>query len=86
MIQIYLLGINIFGFLLMYIDKQRAINKKYRISEKNLFTVAIIGGSVGSIAGMQCFRHKTKKPKFVQGMPLILATQIVLAILIFRMM
>ena len=75
---VYIIVINITGFLVMGIDKQKAIKNKWRIKEKTLFTLAIIGGSVGSILGMFCFRHKTKHYSFVIGMPLILTLQIIL--------
>jgi len=74
---IYLLIMNIWGFLSMYVDKQKAIKGKYRIPEKVLFLVAIFGGSVGSILGMQICRHKTKHWYFVVFMPLILILHII---------
>ena len=74
----YLIIINIAGIMSMYIDKKRAIKKKWRIPEKTLFLFAILGGSVGSIAGMHLFRHKTNHWYFVIGMPFILNIQIVL--------
>jgi uncharacterized membrane protein YsdA (DUF1294 family) len=55
----------------MFSDKRKAIKDKYRIPEKKLFRWAILGGSIGSILGMQMFRHKTRHPIFVVGMPLI---------------
>ncbi len=78
----YLVIINIVGFLSMYIDKKKAIKNSYRIREKTLFLFAILGGSVGSIVGMQKFRHKTKHWYFVVGMPFILIIQIALFILV----
>ena len=48
----YLIFINIVGILSMYLDKYFAKNNMYRISEKNLFIIAFIGGSIGSIIGM----------------------------------
>ncbi len=80
---IYLLIINLIGFLSMFIDKQKAKKHKWRIPEKMLFLYAILGGSIGSIAGMQIFRHKTKHMYFVIGMPAILVVQIVLGIYLF---
>ena len=74
----YLIIINIAGIMSMYIDKKRAIKKKWRIPEKTLFFFAILGGSVGSIAGLHLFRLKTKHWYFVIGMPFILIIQIVL--------
>ena len=79
---VYLLIINAVGFVLMLVDKVKAKKNLWRIPEATLFLVAAIGGSVGSILGMYTFRHKTKHIKFIVGMPLILAAQIVIAILI----
>ena len=76
----YLIFRNIVGLLSMYLDKYFAINNMYRISEKNLFFIAIIGGSIGSIIGMYQFRHKTKHKQFTTGLPFIIFTQIVILI------
>ena len=75
----YLLVINIVAFAMMGIDKAKARRKEWRIPEANLFLSAILGGSIGAIAGMQHFRHKTKHWYFVVGMPAILILQIVAA-------
>jgi len=74
---IYLIVINIIGLFSMYIDKRKAIKKKYRIPEKTLFGIAIIGGSLGSYIGMRMFRHKTRHWYFAYGIPLIYAIQII---------
>jgi len=74
----YLLIVNIVGFAMMGIDKKRAIRGAWRIPEASLFLAAIIGGSVGSILGMNLFRHKTKHWYFKYGMPAILILQIAL--------
>ena len=78
----YLLIINAIAFFLMLADKQKAKKKKWRIPEATLIGVAVIGGSIGALAGMYTFRHKTKHPKFTIGVPVILALQIVLAVVI----
>lgn len=75
----YLILVNLVAFFLMGIDKKKARTGAWRISEKTLFLSAILGGSIGAIAGMQLFRHKTKHRSFVFGMPAILIVQIVLA-------
>ena len=80
---VYLLIINAVGFILMLVDKVKAKKNLWRIPEATLFLTAIIGGSIGSILGMYTFRHKTKHIKFIVGMPLILAAQIVIAVLIY---
>lgn len=79
-ILIYLIVINIIAFAMMGIDKSKAIKRRWRIPEKSLFLSAVLGGSIGAIAGMQLFRHKTKHTKFVIGMPAILILQIVIIV------
>lgn len=81
-VLIYFFIINIAGFLTMYSDKKRAVRHSWRISEKSLFIVAFIGGSIGSLLGMYIFRHKTKHWYFVFFMPLILIFQLIIAFLI----
>ena len=74
----YLIFINTVGILSMYLDKYFAKNNMYRISEKNLFIIATLGGSIGSIIGMYKFRHKTKHKQFTIGLPLILFIQVII--------
>ena len=81
---IYLIGINLAGFIIMGVDKKRAIRGAWRISEASLFFTAFLGGSLGCILGMQHFRHKTKHWYFKYGMPTILMVQILLFVLLFR--
>ncbi|MFF5994358.1 DUF1294 domain-containing protein [Lysinibacillus sp. KU-BSD001] len=63
-------------FVLMYNDKQKAIKKEWRIAEKTLLTIAILGGAIGGVLGMYLFRHKTKHNTFAFGFPLLAAIQI----------
>ena len=79
---VYLLLVNAAGFLLMLVDKIKARKNLWRIPEATLMGVAAIGGSIGAIAGMNLFRHKTKHAKFYIGLPVILALQIVAVICI----
>lgn len=76
---LYLLIVNAVGFLIMLADKRKAQKKLWRIPEATLLTVALIGGSIGSLAGMRVFHHKTRKPKFYIGIPAILVLQLALA-------
>lgn len=80
----YVLLVNVLGFALMGIDKSRARRGAWRISEASLFLTAVVGGSIGCIAGMQVFRHKTKHRYFKYGMPVILVVQIVGISLLFQ--
>ena len=81
-ITTYLIIVNALGFLLMLMDKLRAKRGAWRIPESTLMTVALVGGSIGAIAGMYLVRHKTRHPKFFIGLPVILTLQIA-AILVF---
>ena len=81
---IYLVIINILTFFIMGIDKRKAKLGKWRIKEYTLFLFALFGGSIGAIAGMYTFRHKTKKARFFIGFPLILILEILLGILIYN--
>ena len=78
----YLLGVNLVTFLVYGIDKMAAKLQKWRISEKFLLSMALIGGSAGALLGMQSLRHKTKKAKFYIGVPVILLLQCTLLIYI----
>ena len=77
---IYLLIINIIAFLAMFIDKKKAKKGKWRIKEATLLILALIGGSIGAIIGMYTFHHKTQKPRFYIGIPVIILIQILLII------
>ena len=76
----YFVAINIIGFLIMFIDKQKAKRGAWRIPEKTLFIITALGGGIGTIAGMYAFRHKTQKLQFVIGLPFITILEIILAI------
>jgi Predicted membrane protein len=65
----YLLLMNLIGFVLMGIDKKKAVRKAWRIPEKTLLLAAFLGGGIGSFLGMYLFRHKTKHLKFVLLLP-----------------
>ena len=73
----YLLVVNIISFILYGVDKSRAKNREWRISEKALLGIAAVGGSVGAIIGMTLFHHKTRHWYFLFGMPAILLLQII---------
>lgn len=84
LILLYLLIVNAIAFLLMLADKQKARKKLWRIPESTLLLSAAIGGSIGCLAGMYKFRHKTKHLKFTLGVPAILAAQIASVLLLMR--
>ncbi len=82
-LPVYLILINAAGFLSMLADKQKAKKNRWRIPERTLLLLAALGGSLGSLAGMYCFHHKTKHRKFVLGIPAILLAQLAAAIWIW---
>ncbi len=73
----YLIAVNLVVFTLMGLDKSKARRGKRRIPEKVLFLFAVIGGSIGAIAGMFAVRHKTKHLSFVLGLPAILLLHLI---------
>ena len=77
-LSLYLIIINAAGFVLMLVDKYKAQKNLWRIPEKTLMTVAAIGGSLGCLAGMYAFHHKTRHPKFTIGIPAIMLAQLAL--------
>lgn len=81
---IWLIIINILTFAVFGIDKKKAIDGKFRISELTLFVLSILGGSLGGLAAMYTFHHKTKKWYFKFGIPLILIAQVFLIIFIAK--
>lgn len=82
LIIIYLAVINFISFVFMGVDKHKARKRAWRIPESTLFVLALIGGSIGSIAGMHLFHHKTRHWYFLYGMPAILIIQILLVIVL----
>lgn len=81
-LSLYLLIVNAVGLALMHIDKKKAQLGRWRIRESTLITVALVGGSVGTLMGMKLFRHKTKHLKFSLGVPVILVLQVMCAVIL----
>ena len=80
----YLIVINIVTFLVYGIDKWKAKQGNWHISEAALLLFAVVGGSIGALLGMQVWHHKTMHKKFKYGLPLILLAQIALIYLIIQ--
>ncbi len=78
----YIIIVNILSFCLYGIDKSAAIKQKQRIPNRVLLLMAIIGGSLGALAGMYTFRHKTKKWYYTITVPVLLVIQIAAAVLL----
>lgn len=80
---IYLLTINFITFITYGIDKRKAIKNKWRIKEATLLGLSFIGGSIGALMGMIIFHHKTKKPRFKFGVPVMLIFHLVILFFMF---
>lgn len=78
----YLIIINIVSAITTIYDKYSAIKHKWRVSEKALLLLSILGGSVSMLFTMNLIRHKTKKPLFMIGIPVIVILQLALLYLI----
>ena len=79
-IMIYLFVMNLLTFAVFGADKYKARKKKFRVPEKTLLLLAVIGGSAGALAGMYIFHHKTRKWYFRIGVPCIFAAQVLLMV------
>lgn len=80
---VWLAAINLLTFIVYGADKRRARKGKWRVPEKTLFLLPLLGGSIGALLGMRVFHHKTKHWYFVWGIPAILLAQIALAVWIY---
>lgn len=80
---VWLAVINLLTFIVYGADKRRARKGKWRVPEKTLFLLPLMGGSIGALLGMRVFHHKTKHWYFVWGIPAILLAQIALAVWIY---
>jgi len=80
---LYLGTASLTAFFLFGLDKRRALRGKWRISERTLLLVTLLGGSAGALLAMLLFRHKIRKPKFYLGVPACLLLHI--ALLLFKL-
>lgn len=82
-LMLYLIVINLLSFYLMAKDKKAAIQHRWRVPEKVLFFVTLIGGSVGGLAGMIHYHHKNRKWYFLFGYSIIFALHLFLFLKLF---
>ena len=83
-VAIYFLAINIVLFVVMGVDKYRAIRRRWRIPEATLFILALVGGACGGTVGMYSFRHKTKHWYFAVFFPLLALAQLSLYFFVYK--
>ncbi len=76
MLELYFIIVNVLAFGLCGIDKRRAKRQEWRVKERTFIFLITIGGAIGFYFGMIIFRHKTRKPLFRFGVPLMIITQV----------
>ena len=74
-VGIYLVCVSLWAIGLTFYDKRAARRGSWRIKERTLITVAMIGGSVAMLVTMRAIRHKTRHAKFMVGIPMIIILQ-----------
>lgn len=84
-ITAYLTLMSIIGFMVMGVDKRKAIKHAWRIPESTLLLIAALGGGIGSFIGMQAFRHKTKHVKFVIILPVTAGLYVLLLMWMYHL-
>ena len=78
---IYFAIISLVTAIVTAIDKYKAKKGSFRISEKALFILAVLGGSLSEYTTMRLIRHKTLHKRFMIGLPLIMLLQLTVIIL-----
>jgi len=75
-VLVYLLIINLLGFITVIFDKNKAKRRRFRVPEKYFFLIGVLGGALGVYLGMRLFRHKTRHRRFVYGIPLLIVVNL----------
>lgn len=81
----YFIIINIVAISVTIIDKAKAQSNGWRISEATLFIISIIGGAIGMYITMHLIHHKTRKTKFMIGIPTIFIIELLLLTITYFM-
>ncbi|MBB5324532.1 uncharacterized membrane protein YsdA (DUF1294 family) [Anoxybacillus tepidamans] len=82
--MIYIVLVNVIGFLAMAVDKYKAKHRKWRIAERTLWLLSLAGGAIGTTAGMFLFRHKTRHRAFRYGLPLVAILDVLIYVIFYQ--
>lgn len=80
---IYIGSVNIIAFIFMWMDKKRAQKRAWRIPERTLWGLGLLGGAAGIWLAMKCFRHKTKHQSFTIGVPILIFIHIGICLYVY---
>lgn len=83
---IYLCAVSLLAVILTVADKRRAVRQRFRVPEFTLLLVSVLGGSVAMLVTMLLIRHKTRHPKFMVGIPVIILLQAAAVFLVWRLL
>ena len=82
-LAVWLVIINFISVIVCIADKSRAKRGKWRVRERTLWALTILGGGAGMYLTMRLIRHKTLHKSFMVGIPLIIILQIIAVFCIF---
>ena len=83
-LYIYLIIINLIAVIVTIHDKRSAVKGTWRVKENTLLLISALGGSPAMYLTMLLIRHKTRKPKFMVGIPLILIMELIIVYLVLH--
>ncbi|MCC5909632.1 MAG: DUF1294 domain-containing protein [Clostridiaceae bacterium] len=80
----YLLLINVLTFIIMGIDKRKAMKNQWRVKEFTFMVLALLGGAIGIILAMVIFHHKNSKKKFYYGIPILYIMNKIISVILYN--
>ena len=82
---IYFLTVNLLSVIICITDKIKAGRHSWRISEKTLWVLSLLGGSAGMYLTMKIIRHKTLHKRFMIGLPLLIIAQTIIVLVLTKL-
>ena len=80
-LAVYLIIINLIAIVITAHDKLAAIRQRRRVPEKTLMLISALGGAPAMYLTMLVIRHKTRKPLFMIGIPVIFLLELAIILL-----
>ena len=83
-LYVYLAAINLIAVIVTVHDKLAAVRGSWRVKERTLMLISALGGAPAMYLTMLIIRHKTRKPLFMIGIPLVFVLELVVLFLVLR--